>query len=88
MWGGFTWGGAAWASQPEYGTSHPGVAFGGDYVLMRAYGGDSADGDVVFGGDKSTGGSVSGGGDSRGAGYAYGGDESEGKVVGGDERAG
>jgi hypothetical protein len=64
MWGGFTWGGAAWASQPQYVVGHAGIVYGGDGPV----------GDTVFGGDASGASGIVVGGDS-GVGRVVGGDE-------------
>ncbi len=88
MWGGFSWASGAWASQPQYGESHPGMVLCEDDTIMFAYGGDMADEGIAFGGVSTGGGSVSGGGSVRGGGYVSGGDSTTGTVSGGDERAG
>ncbi len=58
MWGGFTWGGAAWASQPQYGSAcgGDGVVFGKDENAATVFGGDTSDDQgIVFGRDTATG---------------------------------
>lgn len=88
MWGGFSWGSAAWASQPQYGESNPGVVVCEDETVMAVYGSDMADAGIGFGADGPVGGAVYGGDGVQGTGYVSGGDSSEGTVQGGDERAG
>ncbi len=90
MWGGFAWAQGAWASQPQYGSSVPGVVWGGDYTLDVVYGGDSGvqSSGYAFGGDQAM--SKAFGEDSKteSGGTVYGGDETGDVVFGGDERAG
>ena len=69
MWSGFTWAGAAWAQQPQYGVVPPtpdiaGIVFGGDMTGYVVYGGDASSGEgIVVGGDRASG--VVFGGDER-----------------------
>lgn len=87
MWGGFAWGAAAWASQPEYGSSQPGLVYGGDFTDFVVYGNDGSTGNVVSGEVTVSGFAVYGGDTSSGEGIVFGGDQAPGSVHGGDERA-
>ncbi len=58
MWGGYAWGAAAWASQPEYfsGESSGGIVIGGDRGVDRVVGGDYAGPEgIVVGGHRAQG---------------------------------
>lgn len=87
MWAGYSWAGAAWASQPEYGETVPGMIYCGDNPVFFAHGGDLVNEDIAFGGTLGQG-SAYGGVKSGDVGTVDGGDAQTGVVYGGDERAG